>query len=147
MSTHDVAVAGPIWPRILLRVSLTVAAVLLLSQSITAGLFMSELRAAFPVHRELATAAGIALMVAVVAAVICARRGGGWWPVWATIGMLGLMSLQAFAGYRSLTALHVPLGVVTIVAGIALALWSWAPPAHKTSRPASTANVRESTRA
>ncbi|MFK4835120.1 hypothetical protein ACI3KY_05260 [Microbacterium sp. ZW T2_14] len=147
MSTHDVAESAPIWPRTLLRVSLTVAAVLLLSQSITAGLFMSELRAAFPVHRELATAAGIALMVAVVAGVICARRGGGWWPVWATIGMLGLMSLQAFAGYRSLTALHVPLGVITITAGIAFAAWSWAPVARTTSRPTSRPDVQEISRA
>lgn len=118
----------PVWPRTLLRLSLTLAAVLLLSQSITAGLFLAELRSAFPVHRELATVAGVVLMVGVVAGVLCARlRGDGWWGVWAPLGMLALMSLQAFAGYRSLTALHVPLGVVTIIAGIALAAWSWMP--------------------
>lgn len=120
----------PLWPLWFLRISLTLAAVLLFTQSVTAGLFMAELRAAFPVHREMATAAGVALMLGVVAAVLCVRlRGDVRWPIWATVGMLGLMSLQAFAGFRSLTALHVPLGVLTITVALVFAAWSW------TSRP------------
>ena len=119
---------SPAWPRWVLRASLTLAALLLISQSITAGLFMGDVGGAFPLHRELATAAGIALMVGFVAAILCVRLcGEARWLIWATAGMLVLMSLQAFAGYRSLTALHVPLGVVTIVAGLALAAWSWIP--------------------
>lgn len=118
----------PRWPRILLQLLLTAAAVLLVTQSITAGLFLAQVRPAFPVHRDVATAAGIALMVGVVAGVLCVRlRGERWHPVWMAIGLLALMSLQAFAGYRSLTALHVPLGVLTIAAGAAVAAWSWRP--------------------
>lgn len=137
MTAQD-APAGraPSWPRWALRISLTLAALLLLSQSITAGLFLADLRGAFPVHRELATAAGIALIVGFVAAILCVRLcGDARWPIWATLGMLALMSLQAFAGYKSLTALHVPLGVVTIVIALGLAAWSWIPWSDATRRP------------
>lgn len=51
-----------------------------------------------------------------------ARRGASRRAIWATLGMLALMSAQAFAGYRELAPLHIPLGVVTIAAGIALAV-------------------------
>jgi nicotinamide riboside transporter PnuC len=127
MSTHDEAVLPvPKWPRWLLRISLTVTAVLLFAQSISAGLFLTEVRAAFPVHREMATAAAIAVVLSIVAAILCVRlRRDVRWPIAATIGMLGLMSLQAFAGFRSLTALHVPLGVFTITLAIVFAGWAW----------------------
>lgn len=129
MTAYDVPDRrAPHWPRWFLRCSLTLAAVLLVAQSVTAGLFLAELRAAFPVHRELATAAGVALMLGVIAAVLCVRlNGAARWPIWATLGMLALMSLAAFAGYRSLTALHVPIGVLTITSGLVLAAGSWWP--------------------
>lgn len=127
MPTQEEAGLGsPEWPRWLLRISLTVAAVLLFAQSITAGLFLAELRAAFPVHREIPNVAAIAIVLAVVAAILCVRlRRDARWPITATIGMLALMSLQAFAGFRSLTALHVPLGVVTITLAVVFAAWAW----------------------
>jgi hypothetical protein len=127
MSTHDESVLlVPEWPRWLLRISLTLAAVLLFAQSITAGLFIADLRAAFPVHREMATAAAVAVVLSIVAAILCVRlRRDVRWPIAATVGMLGLMSLQAFAGFRSLTALHVPLGVLTITLAIVFAGWAW----------------------
>lgn len=133
----------PSWPRSALRSSLTLAALLLLSQSITAGLFLADVSGAFPLHREFATVAGIALMVAFVAAILCVRLcGDAHWPIWATVVMLALISLQAFAGYRSLTALHVPLGVVTIVGALALAAWSWMPRPVAAQGPAPVSAVR-----
>ena len=134
---------APSWPRWALRISLTLAALLLISQSITAGLFLGEVGGAFPLHRELATAAGIALMVALVAAILCVRLCGDTsWPIWATVAMLALLSLQAFAGYRSLTALHVPLGVITIAVGSALAAWFWIPRRETANEPAQSSSVR-----
>jgi nicotinamide riboside transporter PnuC len=110
----------------MLQVSLTVTAILLLVQSITAGLFLSGVQRAFAVHRDTATAAGITLMISIVAGVLCALlRGERWHMVWAGVGLLALLSLQAFAGYRSITALHIPLGVITICAAGAVAAWSW----------------------
>ena len=127
MPTQDEpAVPVPEWPRWLLRISLTLAAVLLFTQSITAGLFLGELRAAFPMHREMATAAALAVILSIAAAILCVRlRRDVKWPIAATIGMLVLMSLQAFAGFRSLTALHVPLGVFTITLAAVFAGWAW----------------------
>lgn len=120
---------APVWPRTGLRVSLCVAAGLLAAQSLTAGLFLAGVEAAFPVHRETATAAGIAIMAGVVFGVLCVRlRGESWRPVVWGIGLLALMSLQAFAGFRSLTALHVPLGALTILAGIVVAAVVWGAP-------------------
>ena len=131
--SHEPTLPAPEWPRWFLRISLTLAAVLLFAQSITAGLFMAELRAAFPVHREVATAAAVAVLLSVVAAILCVRlRRDVRWPIAATIGMLGLMSLQAFAGFRSLTALHVPLGVLTITLAIVFAAWTWIRPPQQT---------------
>ena len=127
MPTQDgLAPHVPEWPRWLLRSSLTLAAVLLFAQSITAGLFMTNLLAAFPVHREVATAATVAVLFSIVAAILCVRlRRDARWLIATTIGMVILVSLQAFAGYRSLTALHVPLGVITITLAIAFAAWTW----------------------
>jgi hypothetical protein len=144
MTAQDaLARRAPSWPRWALRISLTLAALLLMSQSITAGLFLADVGGAFPLHRELATAAGIALAVGFAAAILCVRLcGDARWPIWATVGMLALMSLQAFAGYRSLTALHVPLGVVTIAVGSALAAWFWIPRPGPIHRPALSRAMR-----
>ncbi|MFF2369303.1 hypothetical protein [Agromyces sp. NPDC058110] len=104
---------------------LLATAVLMFTQSVLAGLFMGGMNGAFAAHRELATVAGIAVMVSIVAAILARRLGTApRWPIAATIGLLALMSLQAFAGFRSLTALHVPLGVLVIMLTVLLAGWS-----------------------
>ncbi|HWU30017.1 MAG TPA: hypothetical protein VN041_13125 [Microbacterium sp.] len=127
MSTDDRPV--PVWPRMGLRASSCIAAGLLALQSLTAGLFLAGVEAAFDVHRETATAAGIAIMVGIVFGVMSVRlRGESWKPVMWSVGLLALMSLQAFAGFRSLTALHVPLGVLTIFAGVMVTAVSWGSP-------------------
>jgi hypothetical protein len=113
------------WPMRFLRISLTVTALLMFGQAVLAGLFMGGESSAFGWHREMATVAGIALMVSIVAAILARRLGQApQWPIWATTGLLALMSLLAFAGFRSLTALHVPLAVITILLAAALAVWA-----------------------
>jgi len=104
-------------------------------QSVLAGLFMGGMPAAFDLHRDMATISGIALMVG-IATTIVARVVSRTprWPIGASVGLLGLMSLQAFAGFRSLVALHVPLGVVVIVLTVALTVWSWRWPSHRERR-------------
>ncbi|MGI9825104.1 hypothetical protein [Agromyces sp. Marseille-Q5079] len=129
MSSLDVPVRDDRrWPLWLLRFSLTATALLLFGQAVLAGLFMEGMHSAFAMHREMATVSGIVLMVAIGAAVAARVLGrGARWPIAATLGLLGLMSLQAFAGFRSLVALHVPFGTVVIVLGAALAVWAWLP--------------------
>lgn len=113
------------WPDGLLRICLSATAVLMFTQSVLAGLFMGGMHWAFAAHRELATVAGIAVMASIVAAILARRLGRApRWPIAATIGLLAVMSLQAFAGFRSLTALHVPLGVIVILLAVLFAGWS-----------------------
>lgn len=115
-----------------LRGSLTLTAILMFAQAVSAGLFMDGRSSAFGVHREMATVAGVALIAGIVAAVLVRWFGRApRWPIAATIGLLMLMSLQAFAGFRSLVALHVPLGVIVILLSIALAWWAWRPRADE----------------
>ncbi len=109
-----------------MQISLTVTALLMFGQAVLAGLFMGGAHSAFAWHREMATVTGIALMIAIVAAAVASRLGQA--PrslIAATVGLLAMMSLQAFAGFRSLPALHVPLGVIVILAAAALAIWAW----------------------
>lgn len=114
----------------MLRLSMSVAAALLAAQSLTAGLFLSGEMSAFDLHREMATAAGIVILIGVVFGALCARlRGESWKPTLWGIGLLALMSLQAFAGFRSLTVLHIPLGVATILAGVWVTWRVWRAPA------------------
>lgn len=124
------------WPARFVQISLTVTALLMFGQAVLAGLFMGGTHSAFAWHREMATVTGIALMIAIVAAVLAARLGCA--PrglIGATVGLLALMSLQAFAGFRSLTSLHVPLGVIVILVAVSLAVWTWR------LRPPSTRSV------
>lgn len=119
------------WPTWTLRISLTVTALLLFGQALLAGLFLQGVHGAFAVHREMATVSGIALMISIVATVLSRRFAGtARWPIWAAVGLLALMSLQAFAGFRSLPALHIPLGGVLVI-GLDAALtggWAWRSP-------------------
>ncbi|KRC58600.1 hypothetical protein ASE14_18775 [Agromyces sp. Root81] len=109
-----------------LRISLTVTALLMFGQAVLAGLFMGGLTSAFALHREMATASGIVLMISIVAAILARRLGQApRWPIWATVGLLAFMSLLAFAGFRSLVALHVPLGVIMILLTAVLTMWVW----------------------
>jgi len=131
----------------LLRWAWTVTSVLMFGQAVLAGLFMGGMPGAFDLHREMATIAGVALMIGIVttilARLVCRAPR---WPIAASVGLLGLMSLQAFAGFRSLVALHVPLGVVVIALTVALAVWSWRWPSHREpqeDRPAVPASVDE----
>jgi hypothetical protein len=135
------------WPLPLLRISLTVTALLMFGQAVLAGQFMGGQSGAFAWHREMATVAGIALMVSIVAAILARTLGQApRWPIWAATGLLVLMSLLAFAGFRSLTALHVPLAVVTILLAAALAAWAWRyQPAHAATIDQRTSDDRART--
>ncbi|MFB6611831.1 hypothetical protein ACFCVO_16000 [Agromyces sp. NPDC056379] len=125
-SLNDAAREPRRWPMRFLRISLTVTAILMFGQSVLAGLFMGGQPSAFALHREMATVAGIALIVSIVAAILARRLGQApSWPIWATVALLALMSLLAFAGFRSLTALHVPLAVIVILLAAGLAAWAW----------------------
>lgn len=111
------------WP---FRVMMTVAAVMLFDQAVFAGQFLAGSYPALHTHRENATFAGIAVLVAAASAVPIRWPGRGpWWPIVACVGLFGLIALQIVLGFAHLVALHIPLGVGIIVAAVALTAWAW----------------------
>jgi hypothetical protein len=111
------------WP---LRISATLAALLLFDQAIYAGQFLSGTFASLHTHRENATYAGLAVLAAGACAVLLRRPGRGpVWPMFACLGQFVLIGLQIALGFRRVLTLHIPLGVVIILTAIHLAAWSW----------------------
>jgi hypothetical protein len=127
------------WP---FRVTMTVAAVLLFDQAIFAGRMLSGSFPALHTHRENATFAGIAVLVATVAAVPLRWPGRGpLWPVFAGLGLFALIALQIVLGFTRVLIVHVPLGVSIIVLAVLLTRWAWyyRPPAPTEAAPTKAA--------
>jgi hypothetical protein len=113
------------WP---FRVVVSAAGVLLFNQAVFAGQFLSGTFGAVHTHRENATAAGIAVLAAALAAVPIRWPGRGpSWPILACLGLFGLIALQMRLGFARVLAVHVPLGVAIIVLAVLLVLWAWRP--------------------
>ena len=113
------------WP---FRLCISAATVLLVDQPVFAGQFLAGSYPALHTHRENATYAGIAVLVAAAAAVLLRWPGRGpWWPMAACVGLFGLIALQIQLGFARLVTVHVPLGVAIIVPAVGLTVWSWRP--------------------
>lgn len=114
------------WIHLPFRVAISVAATLLALQAVFAGQFLGGTYDALGTHRENATVAGIAVLVAAVAAVPMWRPGGGrLWPVLACLGLFGLIAAQIAIGFARIIAVHVPLGVLIVVATVLLTVRAW----------------------
>jgi heme A synthase len=115
---------------------MTVAGVLLFDQAVFAGQFLSGTFGALNTHRENAKIAGIAMLVAAVAAIPIRRLGGGpLWPALACVGLFGLIALQIALGFARTLTVHVPLGVTIILLAVLLVIWAWRPPRAGSARP------------
>ncbi|GAA3347854.1 hypothetical protein GCM10020358_64200 [Amorphoplanes nipponensis] len=115
------------WP---FRLSMSVAALMLLDQSVFAGQFLSGSFTALHTHRENATYAGIAVLVAAASAVLLRWPGppagrGPVWPLLACLALFGLIALQIVLGFARTLTVHVPLGVLIILMAVRLAVWAW----------------------
>jgi heme A synthase len=105
---------------------MTVAAVLLFDQAIFAGRMLSGSFPALHTHRENATFAGIAVLVAAVCAIPIRWPGRGpLWPALAGFGLFALIALQIVLGFTRVLIVHVPLGVSIILLGVLLTIWAW----------------------
>lgn len=114
------------WPRRTYRATSTLAAVMLFDQAIFAGQFLAGQYNSLLVHRENATYAGIAVLVAGVGALLYRLFGGGpWWPSVAYLGLFGLVAGQIVLGFTRLLAVHVPLGVLIIGLAATLTVCAW----------------------
>jgi hypothetical protein len=118
--------SAPAWPGWALRVTSTVAAVMLFDQGVFAGQFLGGSYDALLVHRENVTYAGIAVAVAALAALLVIRPGRGPWQPLAAYGVVfGMTALQISLGFSRVLTVHVPLGVLTIGSATAVAVWAW----------------------
>ncbi|HEV7962395.1 MAG TPA: hypothetical protein VGP57_07650 [Actinoplanes sp.] len=126
----------PLWPWAALRICSTATAVLMFNQAVFAGQFLAGSFGALHTHRVNATAAGIAVLVTGVAALLVRLLGGGpWWPAYACLGLFGLVAAQIAVGFARVLAIHVPLGVTIIALTLLLTGWSW----RASPRPAAAA--------
>jgi cell wall-associated NlpC family hydrolase len=113
------------WP---FRVVVSAAGVLLFNQAVFAGQFLAGTFGALHTHRENATVAGIVVLAAALAAVPIRWPGRGpSWPVFACLGLFGLIALQIMLGFARALTLHVPLGVAIILLAVLLVIWAWRP--------------------
>jgi hypothetical protein len=126
-----------VWPLAYLpfRLLVSAAAVLLFDQAVFAGQFLSGTFGALHTHRENATVAGLVVVGAALAAIPIRWPGHGpIWPLFACVGLFGLIALQITLGFRRELTVHVPLGVSIIVLASLLAIWAWKP--HRVSHGA-----------
>ncbi|MCU7724939.1 hypothetical protein ODJ79_14525 [Actinoplanes sp. KI2] len=135
------------WIRWPLRLTSSLAALLLFDQAVFAGQFLAGAFPALQTHRDNATYAGVAVLTAAAAAALIRWPGRGpIWPTLAFLGLFGLIAAQIALGFARVLALHIPLGVLIILTGGLLAAWSWRyRPAvvAVAPRPTGTASVGE----
>jgi hypothetical protein len=114
------------WTLVPFRIVITAAAVLLFDQAIFAGQFLAGTFGSLQTHRENATVAGLTVLAAAVAAVPVRWPGKGpIWPVFACLGLFGLIALQIALGFARVLAVHIPLGVAIILLAILLVVRAW----------------------
>jgi hypothetical protein len=116
------------WARWLLRVTVTVEALLALGQPILIGAFLQGHYGALGLHQTNATLTGAAAGVMAVAAIVYWRPGRGRpWPAWLCLVIVAAVVVQIILGYSRVLAIHIPLGVLIVTADLLLAVWVWRP--------------------
>lgn len=116
------------WTYLPFRVIVTAAALLLFDQAVFAGQFLAGTFGSLQTHRENATVAGIVTLGAAIAAVPVRWPGKGpIWPIFACLGLFGVIALQIALGFARILAVHVPLGVSIILLTTLLAIRAWRP--------------------
>jgi heme A synthase len=119
----------------LLHTTVALQTALVFVQSITAGLKMT-----LPHGHVLHSAGSYTLWVVTVAHVVVAvlawRPGGGSaQPIWYATGFLALITAQVYIGVFHLTALHIPLTAVLLVASVLYLLRIRSTLHHSTRHP------------
>ena len=124
------------WVRRLIRTAVTAEAAALAGQALLAGQFINGNYPALAWH-QVNGVVSVALGAVLLAAVTL-----GWWladgPGWVPLVCGGLVAaevVQLAAGFSRALALHVPLGVAIVVAGMLLLTWAWRTPPATPGRP------------
>jgi hypothetical protein len=116
------------WTRWLLRVTVTIEAILAIAQPIFIGAFLQGNYSALTWHKTNATLVGAAAFAMTVAAVLHWRpgRGPGWMAL-ACVAVAAAIVVQIVFGYSRTLAIHIPLGVLVVTASALLLVRSWRP--------------------
>ncbi len=112
----------------LLRVTVTVEAILAIAQPIFIGAFLQGNYNALTWHKTNATLLGVAAFAMTAAAVLDWRPGRGpGWVALACVAVVVAIVVQIVFGYSRTLAVHIPLGVLVVTASVLLLVWSWRP--------------------
>jgi hypothetical protein len=117
------------WPRILLRSLISIHALVVCAQGVTAGQFLDGHYDMLEVHSNTATGiVSLAPLVAIAAIVDWVAGNGSAWPFLGAAGLFGGEFLQYELGHREIVAAHVPLGIALITLNVLLLIWVWRTP-------------------
>lgn len=120
--------AVPGWAVWTLRILVLLTAVFTVLQPVFAGQFLAGDSGARGLHSAGHATIAAVLFFQIVAAVLVWRPGRGpAWPIWASIGFLFYIEIQAGFGFVRMLALHIPLGVVAVGASVLLVVLTWSP--------------------
>lgn len=116
---------GRRWPWIVLRVTLCVLAVDVLTQAVLAGRFLSGDFASLTGHEINGSKLASSISFVVIAAAIVAWRAGGGpgWLVPVTVVLSAAIAGQIVLGFSHVLGVHIPLGVTIIGLTGWLAVW------------------------
>lgn len=109
------------------RILISLTAVMLASQSITAGQFMSGSYGSVELHSIVAySAAGVVFLLDLPVVIVAVwRQGASWGHLMATIVLFGLILAQIVVGENRTLTFHVPLGVAIVMFAVLQAWSSW----------------------
>jgi hypothetical protein len=118
----------PAWAVWSLRTTALLASLLVLTQAVLAGLFVTGDVGMLELH---SVNAGLVISIAflqLIAAVLVWRPGrGAVWPIWASAAVFALAEAQAGFGYARLVSAHIPLGVALFGASVGLLVGVFSP--------------------
>lgn len=118
----------PGWILGLMRLVVTLWAVLVFIQPVLAGQFLDGNDDLVSVHGMNAAFVLLTALVMLVAAVLLWRPGHrAAWPVGASTLLLVLVFVQSVLGGSGLLAVHVPLGLLLFGSAVAMLEWAWSP--------------------
>jgi len=118
--------AVPGWIVGLMRIVVTLWAVLVFLQPVLAGQFLDGNDDLVAVHGTNAAFVLLIALVVLIGAVLLWRPGhGAAWPVGASALLLILVFAQSVLGGFGLLAVHVPLGVLLFGSAVAMLGWVW----------------------
>jgi hypothetical protein len=111
-----------------LRTLLTLFLLAVLAQPVLAGMFLTGDVDAIAVHGLNGSLLALGAMAVGVAALGYALAGRGtMWVLPVSVLLFLAVGFQIGAGYARQLELHVPLGVVIVVASVLFTAWSWTP--------------------